>query len=121
MKTSKRGGKRPGAGRKPGTPNKSTAELKQLAGQYTQEAVRTLVDVMRDPDAPAAVRVSAADRLLDRSHGRPGQSIEVVSSKVDQALLQQLEQDMMPKLEAARERQRQVLIERGILQPEEDV
>lgn len=111
----KRGGKRPGSGRKKGAPNKATAELKQLASEYTEGAVKTLVEVMQDREAPAPARIAAANSLLDRSHGKPRQEIELSSSKVDKELLQQLEQDMMVRLEKARERQRQVLIERGII------
>lgn len=117
----KHGGKRPGSGRKRGTPNKATVELKQLAGEYTEEAIQVFVDVMRDPEAPVAVRVAAADKLLDRGHGRPAQSVELANTKVDKELLQQLEQDLMARLERARERQRLVLIERGIIQPDEDI
>lgn len=73
---SKRGGKRPGSGRKPGTPNKSTVSLKNMAGAYSSEAVKVLVEVMRDPESPSAVRISAADKLLDRSHGRPAITID---------------------------------------------
>ncbi|AEG02703.1 hypothetical protein [Methylomonas methanica] len=111
----KRGGKRPGSGRKPGTPNKATAGLKQLASEYTEEAVQVLVKVMRDNEAPAPSRIAAANSLLDRSHGKPRQEVEISSGKVDQALLQQIENEMMVRLEEARERQRQILIERGII------
>jgi len=69
---SKRGGKRPGSGRKPGAKNKSTMALKEFAGQYSEEAIQTLVDAMRDPETPVAVKVQAAYKLLDRSHGAVG-------------------------------------------------
>lgn len=111
----KRGGRRPGSGRKKGAPNKATAELKQLASEYTEGAVKTLVEVMQDKEAPAPARIAAANSLLDRSHGKPRHEIEVSSGKVDQALLQQLENDMMARLDQARERQRQVLIDRGLI------
>lgn len=72
---SKRGGARPGAGRKPGVPNKATAEVKELARQYTTEALTTLSTVMGDAQQPAAARVSAANALLDRAYGKPTQLI----------------------------------------------
>jgi hypothetical protein len=74
----KRGGRRQGAGRPPGTPNKATASLKKMAGEYTSEAVKVLVQVMRDPESPPAVKVQAADKLLDRGHGRPAIAIDPV-------------------------------------------
>jgi hypothetical protein len=73
------GGSKPGerrGGRKPGTPNKVTAELAGLARVHTPDALAALVVVMNDPAAPAAARVSAANALLDRGHGKPRQALE---------------------------------------------
>ncbi len=64
-------------GRAKGTPNKATAAVKEIAGQYTEEAIETLVKVMKDDEAPHPARVSAANALLDRAHGKPGQSVDV--------------------------------------------
>lgn len=116
MTESKRGGKRAGSGRKKGVLNKSTIDLKCKAGEYTAEAIQVFVDVMRDPEAPAAVRVQAADKLLDRSHGKPAIYVDAqITGKMDAALLHRIETEMMDRLEASRARQRQVLIERGII------
>ncbi|WP_064020627.1 hypothetical protein [Methylomonas sp. DH-1] len=49
---------------------------------------------------------------------RDKQEVEV-SGKVDQALLQRLKEDMVVRLEKARARQRQVLIERGLISEDE--
>lgn len=70
------GGKRPGAGRPKGAPNKATAEVRDVAQGYTNEAVTTLVSIFLDKDQPAASRVAAAREILDRGHGRSKQSIE---------------------------------------------
>lgn len=119
MTPSKRGGKRPGSGRKKGTPNKVTVDLKNKANEYTAEAIQTFVDVMRDPEAPAAVRVQAADKLLDRSHGKPAMHIEEQhTAKMDPELMKRLETEFVDRLARARERQRHVLIERGLLDAE---
>lgn len=67
-----RGGKRPGAGRKPGKPNKLKAELMEAAKAYTEEALETLAAVMRSGESETA-RVAAADKLLDRGHGKAPQ------------------------------------------------
>jgi hypothetical protein len=32
---------------------------------------------MKDPKAPAAARISAAQAILDRGHGKPAQAIDV--------------------------------------------
>ena len=70
-----RGGKRSGAGRKAGTPNKVGKELRTLAQPHTKEALETLVAIMRDKSAPPQARAMAADKLLDRAWGKPSQAI----------------------------------------------
>ena len=72
-----RGGARNGAGRRKGTPNKATADVKEAAAVYTAGAVATLAEIMQNPEHPAAARVSAANALLDRAHGKPKQSVDV--------------------------------------------
>ncbi len=64
-------------GRQAGTPNKTTASIREAAQQYTDEALKTLVDVMGDETAPPAARVAAANSLLDRGHGKPRQELDV--------------------------------------------
>jgi len=75
-----RGGARSGAGRKPGRANKLTkavkATLTELASAYTDDALATLAEIMKDTQSPAAARVSAANSLLDRGHGKPAQAVE---------------------------------------------
>lgn len=75
-----RGGKREGAGRPKGSPNKATASIRDAAQAFTEEALQTLAKVMRDPDSPAASRVAAASALLDRGHGKPTQSVDIDAS-----------------------------------------
>ncbi len=62
-------------GRTAGTPNKATGEVRAIAQEYTESAVRVLAEIMVSKDAPPAARVSAASALLDRGHGRPSQAI----------------------------------------------
>lgn len=65
-------------GRKAGTPNKATAAIKDIAGQYTEQAVTTLVSILAGGEGiPAAAQVAAAKELLDRAHGKPGQSVDL--------------------------------------------
>jgi len=73
VKSSKRGsapGERRG-GRQKGVPNKATRSLREIARQYTDEAIDALVRVMQDDGEPAAARVSAANAILDRGYGKP--------------------------------------------------
>ncbi len=72
-KSSNRGSK-PGerrGGRVKGTPNKATASIRDIARQYTDEAVTALVSVLRGGEGiPAAAQVAAAKEVLDRAYGK---------------------------------------------------
>lgn len=70
VKASNRGSK-PGerrGGRAKGVPNKATASIRDIARQYTVEAVEALVAVLREETG--AARVSAAREILDRGYGK---------------------------------------------------
>jgi len=71
-------GAKPGerrGGRQKGTPNKNTSFLRDIAREYTEEAVQVLVDAMKNGET-FDIRAKAADKLLDRGWGRPAQSHE---------------------------------------------
>ena len=63
-------------GRIAGTPNRATQLSRQLAMPFVDEAVKALVDVLRDQEAPHAARISAANSILDRAFGKPRQEVE---------------------------------------------
>lgn len=70
-------GSKPGerrGGRAKGVPNKATAEIKEIAGKHSKEAVEILIGIARKSESDAA-RVSAAKEILDRGHGKPTQPI----------------------------------------------
>lgn len=60
-------------GRKKGSLNKATADIKAIAQQHTAEAVKALVDMLHD--GGDAAKVAAARELLDRAYGKPTQPI----------------------------------------------
>ena len=64
-----------GKGRVKGVPNKATRELKDMARDYTADALKTLAQIMLTSESDQA-RVAAANALLDRGYGKPQQSIE---------------------------------------------
>lgn len=72
------GGARPGAGRKKGTKDKLTRELKktlsEIASEYTSDALATLAEIMKDKEQTGSARVAAANSILDRAHGKPVQA-----------------------------------------------
>ena len=47
----------------------------EIARETTDDAIAVLVEICKDKDAPAAARVAAADKLLDRGWGRPTQPV----------------------------------------------
>lgn len=69
------GGKMPGSGRKKGTPNKATADIKALAQQYGPEAIMTLAKIMQTGDSDKA-KTAAARELLDRGYGKSVQAVD---------------------------------------------
>ena len=68
------GGARPGAGRKPGVPNKATADIKALAQKYTGKAMKELARLAVEAESEQA-RVSAIKELLDRGYGKSTQPL----------------------------------------------
>ena len=62
-------------GRKKGVPNKSTAEIKELAQTYSAKALETLSAIMRNSDNDTA-RIAAAKELLDRGYGKVVQPMD---------------------------------------------
>lgn len=70
------GGKREGAGRKKGSVNKVTADIKAIAQSFGEEAIIHLVEIARDSDAPHAARVAAVKEILDRGYGKAKQPLE---------------------------------------------
>lgn len=67
-------------GRAKGTLNKRTLEqgvtVSELAQKYAPEAIETLVQIMRVSESDPA-KIAAANSLLDRGYGKPGQSLEI--------------------------------------------
>lgn len=93
---------RPGRSGNPRGRPKVVAEVRDLARQYTGDAVATLANIMSNPKISAAARVSAATALLDRGWGKPQQPIQadvnVVPPEV-QERQQQARQTMLRMLD----------------------
>jgi hypothetical protein len=70
-------------GRAAGTPNKSSADLREAAQKYTTDALQVLVDVMKDNTQTATARIAAATAILDRGHGKPSQHTEITTPDSD--------------------------------------
>jgi hypothetical protein len=61
----------------PGGQPKGMADVKRLARSFTQDAIATLAEIMKDTEQSGPARVSAATALLDRGYGKPLQQMEV--------------------------------------------
>ncbi len=62
-------GKKTG-GRKVGTPNKITADVRALAQQHAPAVVDALVAIANDQTQQGAARVAACKEILDRGYGK---------------------------------------------------
>jgi hypothetical protein len=75
-----RGGPRPGAGRPAGSPNADTAArraaLADLMADHVDTAIAALAHIAANGQSETA-RISAACAILDRTHGRPAQAVEL--------------------------------------------
>src|SRR4051812_45632046 len=70
------GGKRDGAGRKPGKVGAAKRAIADMAKVHAVAALKTLADIANDRGAPHSARVAAANHILDRAYGRPPQALE---------------------------------------------
>lgn len=66
-----RGGKRAGAGRKPGQVSAAKRAISEMAKDHAESALETLASIMQNDQEPASARISAANSLLDRGYGKP--------------------------------------------------
>jgi len=82
-KQGRSGGKRPGSGRKAGTPNKTTADLKKLTLKYVPKAVAKL-EWLIDNGETHQVQAMACREIIDRAHGKPSQ---VLAGDADNPLI----------------------------------
>jgi hypothetical protein len=71
----------PGQSANPGGRPRDELRLAELARAYTEEAVATLVDIMRTGEP--SDRVRAATALLDRGYGKPAQEARLTVETVD--------------------------------------
>ena len=72
------GGKRPGAGRKPGVVSKAKRDLAEMAKAHGEAALRALVQIATKGESESA-RVAASVAILDRAYGKPVPAPEPVT------------------------------------------
>lgn len=85
IKMAQHGGKRAGAGRKPGKVSQAKRDLMAKAKDHVDAALNTLLEIATGGESESA-RVSAANAILDRAYGKPVQAtVEVPPDKAPQA------------------------------------
>ncbi|MGV0999409.1 MAG: hypothetical protein ACOYBQ_08805 [Fluviibacter sp.] len=57
-------------GRKAGTPNKITADVRALAQQYAPDVLAALLGIAGDIEQHGSARVAACKEILDRGYGK---------------------------------------------------
>jgi hypothetical protein len=67
--------------------------LKSRLESLVPEAVQTMVQIMRDPEARASTRLDAAKGILDRSLGKPIQQIELEEKRGIRELFEALDRE----------------------------
>ena len=92
------------------------SDVKVAARELTPDAMDTLKEVMNDPRAPAAARVSAATAVLDRAFGRPPQTIQAEAASGTMSFLALVQASFLPEVEA-RARARMVIEGHAIPEP----
>jgi hypothetical protein len=76
-------------GRKKGTPNKSTAEIRALAQVHGPAAIKKLAHLMENAESESTQQQAAKD-LLERGYGKPPQDINV-GSDPDKPIVHKIE------------------------------
>lgn len=89
------GGKREGAGRKKGVPNKANAEIKAVAREYGPAAIAKLAQLAglvkgKKAATSEQAQVSANREILDRGYGKPTQGIELAPTEGLEKLLDRI-------------------------------
>lgn len=112
------GAGKPGPGRPPGAKNKVTLEIKEASAVHGPKALETIVKLLTGAKVPAAVRLAAANSILDRAYGRPTLYVEAETfhtEVIDTAAMNELYEKAMKKAEEDRieMRKRREAIERG--------
>jgi hypothetical protein len=61
--------------------------VQEHARQHTTTAIDTLAEIMRNENAAPAARIAAANALLDRGYGKPGQTVGETAMRADPRML----------------------------------
>ena len=77
------GGFKKGQSGNPGGRPKDAEGIRELARSHAAEAVETLASIMNDKEKPPNARANAASAILDRAFGKPTQTVDATTRRVD--------------------------------------
>jgi hypothetical protein len=89
----RRGLWQPGQSGNPNGRPSTKGPVEALARTYTEEAVETLAELMRN-GFPDAVRGAAANALLNRGWGSPRRSDQVLAKPIEEMTLEEVEAEI---------------------------
>lgn len=80
------GGYRPGTGTKAGEvrgpySKNNLQKLRLMAQEYTERALKRIVEIMESPDSHPTVVLAAAGMILDRGHGKAREYVTIESNE----------------------------------------
>ena len=59
----------------PGGRRKQDITILELCRKHSADAVKVMVSIMNDEDAPPTARLGAAQAIIDRAYGKPAQAV----------------------------------------------
>jgi type IV pilus biogenesis protein CpaD/CtpE len=74
-------------GRKTGTPNKTTSEVRAIAKAHAGDAIELIVSLMNNSENDA-IKLQAAKELLDRCYGKTVDHAQMVRYEVSAAVME---------------------------------
>ncbi len=80
----------PGTSGNPSGRPKSDVVIRDIARQYTEQAIDILIEIASNKKAPPSARVHAACAILDRGWGKPAMFVETNSTMTVFEYLEQL-------------------------------
>jgi hypothetical protein len=84
----------------PGGRPKIPDGVKERARGYSVQAIETLAEIMRNPTESGTARIAAADKILDRAWGKPGQ--HVTANSIDNLSGDELRRELVNALAGLR-------------------
>src|SRR3990167_3906145 len=64
-----------GVSANPGGRKKQDVTILELCRKHSADAVKVMIEIMNNKDAPPTARLGAAQAIIDRGYGKPAQAV----------------------------------------------